>query len=80
MIKQNGNIIETKDKIKNFYQKNVEVKVNLSRNKFVSFVGKVTSIYPALFLIKPIGDYKGKTTFSYSEYMCGIVDIKEASE
>ena len=80
MIKKNGSIVETKDKIKNFYQKNVEVKVNLGRNKFVSFVGKITNIYPALFLVKPISEYKGKTTFSYSEYMCGIVNIKEANE
>ncbi|MBO5927159.1 MAG: hypothetical protein J6Q38_06385 [Clostridia bacterium] len=80
MIKNGGNILETKDKIKNFYQKAVEVKVNLGRNKFVSYVGKITNIYPALFTITPLSDYKGKTAFSYSEYMCGIVDIKELAK
>lgn len=77
MIKQKGNILDTKDKIKNYYQKLVEVKVNLGRNKFVSYTGKITSIYPALFTITPLSEYKGKTAFSYSEFMCGIVDIKE---
>ena len=80
MIKQRGNILDTKDKIKNYYLKPVEVKVNLGRNKFVSYKGKITSIYPALFTITPTGDYKGKTAFSYSEFMCGIVDIKEVIE
>ncbi len=80
MIKQKGNILDTKDKIKNHYQKLVEVKVNLGRNKFVVYKGKITSIYPALFTITPVSEYKGKTAFSYSEYMCGIVDIKELAE
>ncbi|MBO5889161.1 MAG: Veg family protein [Clostridia bacterium] len=80
MIKQKGNILDTKDKIKNYYLKPVEVKVNLGRNKFVSYKGKVTSIYPALFTITPTSEYKGKTAFSYSEFMCGIVDIKELIE
>lgn len=77
MIKQNVNLAKTKDKVKNFFNKDVEVKVNLGRNKFVYYKGKITNIYPALFTITPTTDYKGKTAFSYSEYMCGIVDIKE---
>lgn len=80
MIKQKGNILDTKEKVKNYYQKLVEVKVNLGRNKFVVYTGKITSIYPALFTITPLSEYKGKTAFSYSEYMCGIVDIKELAE
>ena len=80
MIKQKGNIVDTKDKIKKHFQKLVEVKVNLGRNKFVVYTGKITSIYPALFTITPLSEYKGKTAFSYSEFMCGIVDIKELVE
>lgn len=77
MIKQNSSITETKEKIKNFYGKDVEVKVNLGRNKFVSYTGKITSVYPALFQVTPDGYFNGKTAFSYSEYMCGMVRIKE---
>lgn len=79
MIKQNKNLAETKDKVKSFFNKEVEVKVNLGRNKFVSYQGKITSVYPALFTITPTSEYKGKTAFSYSEYMCGVVDIKEVN-
>jgi uncharacterized protein Veg len=80
MIKQSFNISMTKDKIKSYFEKKVEVKVNLGRNKFASYVGKVTNVYPALFTVTPIDKYNGKTAFSYSEYMCGIVDIKEVKE
>ena len=78
MIKNSRNIIQTKDKVKKYFNKSVEFKVNLGRNKFVSFMGKITNVYPALFTIMPEDtNYKGKTSFSYSEFMCGIVDIKE---
>ncbi len=77
MIKQNISMAMTKEKIRNYFNKCVEVKVNLGRNKIVSYQGIVTNIYPALFTITPVDEFKGKTAFSYSEYMCGIVDIKE---
>lgn len=77
MIKNCRDISKTKDKVKKYFNKSVEFKVNLGRNKFVSFIGKITNVYPALFTILPEGEYKGKTSFSYSEFMCGIVDIKE---
>lgn len=78
MIKNSRNITQTKDKILKYFNKSVEFKVNLGRNKFVSFNGKITNVYPALFTILPEeSGYKGKTSFSYSEFMCGIVDFKE---
>ena len=77
MIKNCRDVSKTKDKVKKYFNKSVEFKVNLGRNKFVSFIGKITNVYPALFTILPEGEYKGKTSFSYSEFMCGIVDIKE---
>lgn len=80
MIKQNSNITATKEKVKSYFNKCVEVKVNLGRNKFVKYKGRITNIYPALFTITPNEEYKGKTAFSYSEYMCGIVDIMEIKE
>ena len=78
MIKNSKNVANTKDKILKYFNKSVEFKVNLGRNKFVNFMGKITNVYPALFTILPEeSDYKGKTSFSYSEFMCGIVDFKE---
>ena len=77
MIKDTVSVVNTKSKVKSFSGKNVEVKVNLGRNKFASYVGKVTAVYPALFTVTPHSAFNGKTSFSYSEYACGIVDLKE---
>ncbi len=80
MIKKTASVQSTKEKIRNYFNKRVEVSVNLGRNKFVSFTGVVTNLYPALFTVTPIGDFKGKTAFSYSEYMCGMVKLKEIAK
>ena len=77
MIKNSKSITQTKDKILKYFNKSVEFKVNLGRNKFVSYKGKVTAVYPALFIVTPFEAFKGKTSFSYSEFMCGVVDVKE---
>lgn len=76
MIKQNVNMPETKERVKSYFNKNVDVELNLGRNKYVSYKGKITEIYPALFTVTPFGDFKGKTSYSYAEVMCGIVKIK----
>lgn len=77
MIKSIQSLAKTKEKIKSYLGKDLEFQVNLGRNKFVSYTGKITNVYPALFQIMPDKDYNGKTAFSYSEYMCGVVKIKE---
>lgn len=77
MIKNTLSVDVTKEKIKRFLSKNVEVKVNLGRNKFARYVGTLTHVYPALFTVTPKESFNGKTSFSYSEYMCGLVDLKE---
>ncbi len=77
MIKSKESITSAKEKIKRYFEKDVEVKVNLGRNKFVTYKGKVTNIYPALFTITPCEDFSGKTSFSYFELTCGVVDLKE---
>ena len=51
----------------------VDVKVNLGRNKFVTYKAKVSKVYPALFTLSPFGEFNGKTSFSYAEVMCGAV-------
>ncbi len=77
MIKKVQSLGETKEKIKSYLGKDLEIKVNLGRNKFISYTGKITSVYPALFQVTPSEVFNGKTAFSYSEYMCGMVKIKE---
>ncbi len=55
----------------------VAVRVNLGRNKSVSFSGVLSGIYPALFTVKPDDeDFLGKTAYSYSDVLCGNVKIK----
>ncbi len=76
MIKSSVNIGTVKKAIEKCLNEDVAVKVNLGRNKFVSYKGKITNVYPALFTVSPYGEFNGKTSFSYSEVCCGNVVIK----
>ena len=77
MIKPQYNLVSVKERIKSFYEKQVDVRVNLGRNKIVNFSGVLTGIYPALFTISPDDtEYNGRTSYSYSEILCGNVKIK----
>lgn len=78
MIKAVRNIDNVKKEISDCINADVNVKVNLGRNKYVSYKGKVTNVYPALFTVLPYGQFNGKTSFSYSEVMCGAVTVKRA--
>ncbi len=81
MIKSSISISQVKDTIQKLKQKTVDVTLNLGRNKFVSFCGTLSGVYPALFTVTPFDkDFKGKTSYSYSEYMCGKVRLKEREE
>ena len=78
MIKSVSSLSQVKETIKKMQEKKVEVTLNLGRNKFVSFNGKLTGVYPALFTVVPEDkDFKGKTSYSYQEFMCGRVFVKE---
>ena len=44
MIKPTQNIQNTKNEIKNFYEKDVAVRVNLGRNKIVHFTGRLSGV------------------------------------
>lgn len=78
MIKSNGSISQAKEIINKLNLKTVEVVVNLGRNKYEKFTGVLSGVYPALFTVKPFDkDYRGKTSYSYSEYLCGKVKLKE---
>lgn len=77
MIKTEKTLSQVKEIIKNMYLKPVEVVWNLGRNKTVKFYGKLNGVYPALFTVSPENkEYKGKTSYSYSEFMCGKVKLK----
>ena len=78
MIKSSLTLSEVKSSIKNMQEKSVSVTINMGRNKLVSFIGKVQGVYPALFTVSPIDkSFRGKTSYSYSEYMCGRVRLSE---
>ena len=59
------------------YLKPVTVKLNLGRNKFVTFPATVNGVYPSLFTVSPDDKhFLGKTAYSYSELLCGRVKLK----
>lgn len=77
MIKPKHKISEVKQMVKECSAQRVAVRVNLGRNKSVSFSGVLSGIYPALFTVKPDDDdFLGKTAYSYSDVLCGNVKIK----
>ena len=78
MIKANLTINAIKDAVKALSGKDVTVKLNLGRNKFVTFPAIVNGIYPSLFTVSPFDkNFLGKTAYSYSEILCGRVKIQE---
>ena len=80
MIKSSLSLSQVKETIKKMQQKTVDVTLNLGRNKFVSFSGTLVGVYPVLFTVMPFDkNFKGKTSYSYSEYMCGRVRLKESA-
>ena len=77
MIKPTKNIKDVKQMVKDCSAQRVAVKVNLGRNKSVSFSGVLSGIYPALFTVKPDDEeFLGKTAYSYADLLCGNVKIK----
>ena len=78
MIKVNTTIKSIKDMVMSLNSKPVTVKLNLGRNKFVTFPATLSGIYPSLFTVCPDDkNFLGKTAYSYSEILCGRVKISE---
>lgn len=78
MIKPTKSIQEIKQMVKNCATKRVAVRVNLGRNKIMSYSGVLSGIYPALFTVLPDEEgFLGKTSYSYSDVLCGTVKIKQ---
>ena len=81
MIKSSITINQIKEYVQKMHQKPVDVTLNLGRNKFVKFSGKLVGVYPALFTVLPFDkNFKGKTSYSYSEFMCGRVRVRARVE
>ncbi len=81
MIKAKLTLSQVKDAINKLKHKSVQVTLSLGRNKYVTFMAKLEGVYPALFTVKAQDEnFKGKTSYSYSEYMCGKVKLKETTE
>lgn len=81
MIKANLTINAIKDAVKALSGKDVTVKLNLGRNKYVTFPAVVNGIYPSLFTVSPFDkNFLGKTAYSYSEILCGRVKVSEHSK
>ncbi len=76
MIKPEISINSIKRNIQNCYKKAVTVRLNLGRNKFVTFPASVSGIYPSIFTVQPDdNNFIVKTAYSYSEILCGKVFI-----
>ena len=81
MIKVNTTIKSIKEMVTGLNQKPVTVKLNLGRNKFVTFPAALSGIYPSLFTVCPEDkNFLGKTAYSYSEILCGRVKISARAE
>ncbi len=76
MIKYDLTINSIKQTIKSLSGKPVTVKLNLGRNKYITFPATVNEVYPSLFTVSPYDkNFLGKTAYSYSEILCGRVKI-----
>ena len=81
MIKPSKHISDVKRMIDDCRAQRVAVKVNLGRNKSMSYSGILSGIYPALFTVQPDEEgFLGKTSYSYSDVLCGMVKIKKLSK
>lgn len=76
MIKSTKTVGRIKSAVEKLQNEKVLVTQNLGRNKFVSYKGVITGVYPALFTVMPDAPYNGKTSFSYSEVLCGTVKLR----
>jgi len=77
MIKVNQTISAIKQMVTGLSDKPVTVKLNLGRNKFVTFPATLSGVYPSLFTVSPDDkSFLGKTAYSYSEILCGRVKIE----
>ena len=81
MIKRVNDIQQVKKTIADYFRTQVDVSVNLGRNKYLHYTGELSGVYPALFTVRPNDEnFLGKTSYSYAEVLCGSVRIKPAEK
>ena len=81
MIKSSKSLNEVKENIKQLQNQSVYVTLNVGRNKLINFSGRLEGVYPALFTVTPFDkSFKGKTSYSYSEFMCGKVSVEKLNK
>ena len=77
MIKQKNDIATVKKTIADYFKQQVDVVVNLGRNKILKYTGELSGVYPSLFTVRPDDKgFLGKTSYSYAEVLCGSVRVK----
>ncbi len=63
--------------VKNLMGQSLDILLNPGRNKISTHCGRVTAIYPSLFTLDLMEDETGKKlTCSYSDVLCGKVQLK----
>lgn len=76
MIKPERTVSAIKHSIEGYGNSPVNVKLNLGRNKFVTFTANISGIYPSIFTVEPVDKgFFGKTSYAYTEVLCGKVFI-----
>ena len=81
MIKRGNDIELIKKTIAEYLRRQVDVTVNLGRNKILRYCGELSGVYPALFTVSPNDkSFLGKTAYSYAEVLCGSVKVKPAKK
>jgi uncharacterized protein Veg len=80
MIQSKSDIGTVKKTIQAYFQQQVDVTVELGRNKRLKYRGELSGVYPALFTVRPNDrNFLGKTSYSYAEVLCGNVRIRPAT-
>ncbi len=78
-MKRGADINLVKKTIAEYFNRQVDVTVNLGRNKILRYCGELSGVYPALFTVRPNDKgFLGKTSYSYAEVLCGSVKIRPA--
>lgn len=79
MIKTSTSLSAVKKAVKECADGEIIVRLNLGRNKFVTFPATLSGVYPSIFTVRPHDkNFLGKTAYSYSEILCGRVKITKS--
>ncbi len=79
MIKRTNTLQQVKKTVADYFRTQVDVTVNLGRNKTLNYCGELSGVYPALFCVTPNDkNFLGKTSYSYAEVLCGSVVLRPA--